>query len=71
MIESEEEKHYANAEVIRKKIYSMYKEMVDSIRFVLFSIERSINIANVCFLATRILSQFKMKSRRRQAKTLR
>lgn len=28
------EKYYDNAEVIRKKIFSMYKEMVDSIRFV-------------------------------------
>lgn len=28
------EKHYGNAEVIRKNIFEMYKEMVDAIRFV-------------------------------------
>lgn len=29
-----EEQHYSKAEIIRKKIFEMYKEMVDAIRFV-------------------------------------
>lgn len=43
-----EEKHYGNAEAIRKKIFSMYKEMVDSIRFVSYTIE-SDHFQQFCF----------------------
>lgn len=45
---SEADKHYENAEIIREKIYSMYKEMVESIRSVFCSID-SDHFSNFCF----------------------